>query len=785
MAKRKRTESIKPPELTKETSYIHIVAFWGIAIVLFMSPFFRGLFFPAEQYKALLFMALVFWLICLWRYKERHLSFFGVPLDYLVLALPLVYLVSCFNAVNTGTAVNEVLKNILYFMVFWSVSRVVGGREDAVRILTVVYMAALGVSLAGLMTATGVIYIDAGFLNGRIYSFLQYPNALASYLAAALFMGLYLWQSDGKAYFRNYNVLRPYIYTFCTYIICTVLVGTRSNGGLLVFVLMLAVYFLFIKGSDKLRVLSHLLSAFVPGAIAAILFLKSALNNAPGKAWLFILAGAALAVALQYIIDRLTMAGMWDKLWRRKTILVCCGAVLIIILGLVAYQYVATHTETVTKVLADMRLRNATERTYFYSDALKMVKERPVIGWGGGGWQEAYRYYQGYLYSSTQVHSYYLQVLVETGAVGLAVVLGIWGMFLFLAHRLYHKTFTAYPERLLIATIAVSALTIGGHAVIDFDLSLSALAMVLFALFGVTVGLYRGAVESRGGKESDKKNKDKYRVKGYISVAAVSLSCLAVILIAGSFSSAEGDVKDAGAALNKGDVKTATAFLETATKNNPFSVDNNMRLADLYARQGMLNQSVDQVETALRKSKYNPSIDAFLSSLYLNTNKPDEAVSMAEKALTLAPYQISWYDNLSRTYFFAGYSLMEKGNKTEADQMLAKATRVDERINSQAGKVGPVEKELWNVAPMLAPSDVTRLYAGSSYCLLGEYQKADPLLKAVSGDNVKKAESLLWQGYIAKGQGNTASLNEFIAQAKKLAPDAEKQFAYVFNLINK
>jgi glycosyltransferase involved in cell wall biosynthesis len=129
------------------------------------------------------------------------------------------------------------------------------------------------------------------------------------------------------------------------------------------------------------------------------------------------------------------------------------------------------------------------QRLYFYQDAIKMFKERPILGWGGGGWEEAYRAYQSYLYYSNQVHSHYFQIMVEAGLVGLVAILGIWFSFLLLTHRLYHGAKEDAGKRLLIWTITAASVAVGFHAAIDFNLSLSALAIVLWTLFGLARGI--------------------------------------------------------------------------------------------------------------------------------------------------------------------------------------------------------------------------------------------------------------------------------------------------------
>ena len=803
MAKRKKIEAAKVVESGKERNNIHIVAFWGMAILLLATPFSRGLFFPAEQYKALIFMTIVFLLTWFLEYRNGNRQFFRNPLDYIVLALPLVYLIAAFNAVNKGPAVDEVAKNTLYFMAFWSVSRIVTSKEWALKIINVIYLAAVGLSLAGLLTATGLIHITDGFLIGRFYSAFQYPNALASYLNAAFIMGLYLWHRNddysiapllglNAKNFRSpawhFN-FAPWAYTVFSYLICTVLVGTKSNGGLLVLLAVLALYFIFIKGSDRLRVFTHLVSIAAPAAATQWLFIKFALNNQAARAWLVVLAGLFLVLLLQYLISLVTRKGLGDSLWSRKLILVSCTAVVILAGGMFAYKYLSTHQELVTKAMAEFRLRNASERFYFYSDALKMVEERPITGWGGGGWQGAYRMYQGYLYNSNQVHSYYLQVLVETGIAGLAVVLGLWFMVLRLAHKLYRNILREYQEKLLACTVLVSALAIGMHAAIDFDLSLSALTLALFSLIGIMAGLYSAPGQALEGQQKGthkyNNDNDKERIKNIVTSSAIAITSLIVIVLCGSFATAEGNIKEAASALKKGDVRSVEALLVSASKDNPFKPEYAAQLASFYAQRGNLDSAHNYAEKAVSLNKLHPTGYLLLSSVYASMNRPEDAVASAEKAVQLAPFDITNYNMLSQAYFLTGYKMLSGSNRQEAGTYLSKAVAVNDMIGKQLEKLGPEEKRLWNVAPMLAPSDYTNFYSGASYCLLGDYQKAEQLLKSVSGDKRLQAESLMWQSLAARRQGNLAGSGELIAQAKTLVPDAEKQFQYVFDLIEK
>ena len=123
----RKRKSVQNNKEVKEAggNYLHTIAFWGLAVLLFLPPYFRGLFFAPEQEKALIFAAVILWVAWLWKWLNRDYSFLSHPLDYFVLAFPATYLISSFQAVNHGLALDEVVKTTLYFTVYWLASRLV------------------------------------------------------------------------------------------------------------------------------------------------------------------------------------------------------------------------------------------------------------------------------------------------------------------------------------------------------------------------------------------------------------------------------------------------------------------------------------------------------------------------------------------------------------------------------------------------------------------------------------------------------------------------------------
>jgi tetratricopeptide (TPR) repeat protein len=55
-------------------------AFWGLAILLFFPPCFRGLFFATEQQRVLILAAVLFWFVWLWKHNCRDYKFLSHPL---------------------------------------------------------------------------------------------------------------------------------------------------------------------------------------------------------------------------------------------------------------------------------------------------------------------------------------------------------------------------------------------------------------------------------------------------------------------------------------------------------------------------------------------------------------------------------------------------------------------------------------------------------------------------------------------------------------------------------
>jgi hypothetical protein len=123
------------------------------------------------------------------------------------------------------------------------------------------------------------------------------------------------------------------------------------------------------------------------------------------------------------------------------------------------------------------------ERGTFYVDAMKVFKDYPLIGAGGGAWAVLYEKYQSYPYTSRQAHNFFLQYLIEVGAIGLAVLLLFLGFigYAYIRHYVKMKSEEERERHFVFFIVTISLLL---HSMIDFDMSYVYLAALVFLCLG-------------------------------------------------------------------------------------------------------------------------------------------------------------------------------------------------------------------------------------------------------------------------------------------------------------
>ena len=320
--------------------------------------------------------------------------------------------------------------------------------------------------------------------------------------------GLYLWNESRS---RVLGVLL----TVANFLIFLTILGTESRGALLVFPVVLVIMMFGLPGRQRWQVLG----CFAVQVVASVAVIGGVLSHTGGKTqvqgWLWVLAGAVLA-SLIYLVWQYVASSRQRSTERKRRLqpwVVPTAAVLVVAV-LAAAGFGLWHERRVVEAIAAKaspqtlvaRMKsiswsdiNLQERLVMSRDALKIMTSSPanaLLGAGGGGWNATYHMFQPYPYFSTETHDDFMQTGVETGFPGLLDFLLIWVFFIAGAWSLYRyarpgglKAPAAVPATTWV--ILSSAVALGIESALDFNLSLGAVALLLWGLFGLVRGLDR------------------------------------------------------------------------------------------------------------------------------------------------------------------------------------------------------------------------------------------------------------------------------------------------------
>jgi len=248
---------------------------------------------------------------------------------------------------------------------------------------------------------------------------------------------------------------------------------------------------LVISLSGNVRVSHRALAAVAAALMASTIFLS---GSRGGMAAFF----AEMVLLTGFLITR------W-KHWRPPFTV---GAFLVIAFVLLAWLGGGELTERVVSMHSGARTElSGGTRLTIDRDALKIFTEKPFLGWGLGVFPEIYPQFSS-LSSNLHVgmaHNDYLQLLVETGGLGLVAVL--W--FLITLFRCALKKLNHWPAEANTAVTLAAVLGVAGimvHSFVDFNLQIPANAALFYVLCTMC------AMEPRFGRHHHRRHRTGERV---------------------------------------------------------------------------------------------------------------------------------------------------------------------------------------------------------------------------------------------------------------------------------
>lgn len=190
------------------------------------------------------------------------------------------------------------------------------------------------------------------------------------------------------------------------------------------------------------------------------------------------------------------------------TLALAVGTFLLFAFALLAWLGSQELVDRMTSIPVEMRTElSGGTRLSIDRDCFRMFLRKPVTGWGLGVFPEVYPQFRSFYTSLLidKVHNDYLQLLVETGAIGLLVI--IW-FLLSAAHGAIRKL-KFWPSDLTADLALAAMLGISGilaHSLVDFNLQIPANAALFFVLCAM-LGMephsgWRRSRQHRSGRHS-------------------------------------------------------------------------------------------------------------------------------------------------------------------------------------------------------------------------------------------------------------------------------------------
>ncbi|TDG00147.1 O-antigen ligase family protein [Paenibacillus piri] len=504
---------------TEKKSMIFWLLIGFVLLFLFWAPFQKGLFngntfdFERPIYSSLVWSSIIFLLLSIHFFFHWKLRDHRDALSFLVLLIPFTYLISLFFAASHHYAINmlyiQMLNAVFFILGVYLCKNKLGfslitGALIASGYVVVVFglLNLLGNGkLAGALVGWFADTVNGAYVNAvmvdangmRLTSVFQYANSYAAFLIAILLLASFYVVTSRKWYAIAVHALMtvPVIVSFWL---------TLSRGALVILPVVLLVVLFFLNLQRQIMLLLQLGLGFVASLAVLGIITDAATQlqqqysaSLSSQGWLSLLVASAVYTVIAVLLQLYIAPFIQRKLQRfegRKfaPVVLPLAAIVVGLIGAVLL-FSDTGLKNLLPSNIQTRLENINfaqhsvlERGTFYVDAIKLWKDYPVLGAGGGAWAALYEKYQNNPYVSRQAHNFFLQYLVETGIVGLLVFLAFIASIVYFFIKSYMKASQEQRDRYLIFFIVMISLLI--HSAIDFDLSYVYLGMLLFLSLG-------------------------------------------------------------------------------------------------------------------------------------------------------------------------------------------------------------------------------------------------------------------------------------------------------------
>jgi len=463
--------------------------------------------------------------------------------------------------------------------------------------------------------------------------------------------------------------------------------------------------------------------------LTLILFLIIEYFASSRGGWLGGVAGIAVSVALLgWPSARRFLRAAWQRS-RARTMGAAAGLVLALaVAALGAYALLARQASRTYHVPV------ASARSEIWGPAVQIIEDAPILGHGVGGFvvrfAQATNIPPGF--STNHAHNLVLQILAETGVVGLmlaltAGALGLWGLW-----PAIRRAFRQADPALAAYLGAFIALFV--HHAVDYLFNVTAYLLAVMTLAALTVShaLSRRQISLPGRPMS-----------------AFLLAAVAMVVGIGAWLVRGGGTYLSGLqAHQESDLAGAADFLCLAAEEQPdtsvFGFECALAAADQAARTEnaeLLEDALDAQRLALARDPYWPIHLANLAGLEWASGDLDQAVADLKEAAGRAPRHAILAVNL-------GWMLEAQGREAEALEAYRQALAYDSLLPETPFFAATAlrRQAVSSFEPAQAVSAADQLVAQARASIsAGQPEVALPLLDQAVAADPRSARALAWR----------------------------------------
>ncbi|MBB3108512.1 tetratricopeptide (TPR) repeat protein [Paenibacillus phyllosphaerae] len=479
--------------------------------------------------------------------------------------------------------------------------------------------------------------------GARLAGFVQYPNTLGALAAAYL---LCQWRLMAYARTKAEFLVPSAMSTLSG----LVLLLTESRGAWIAALLGWLLAFVFIgrKSISRWLVFSGV-SLIGIGVVYRIALPAVAVDRPatlPGSKaadWQLILlwlAGLLVLIGLFVAIQRLEPK---LRIWQAAIFWGMSSAAAIAILPRVASGRLEGHYDT------------AAARTLFYWDSLKLISEAPLFGRGGDTWRMLFRQIQSQPYVGNEVHSGYLDIVLDLGIVGACVFLLVLAALLLRVWRC---------DRSGLIPIGVLLL----HAGVDFDLSYGCYWLILIGF------IVMHASDDGHSQLQQSHSPSPIRVTRAKSVCAIAALILLFVSALGSWRLDEANTLYETSS-TAADEQHKEQLLREALERNPNLTQARLDLAELIplpSREALLL-------AGLSREPDSPRLLFALGKAAAAQGQVPQAVAWMEEALRLDRYHAERQTKAVSAMVELAIASAKEGKREAAIQAAQAAVAMDKR----------------------------------------------------------------------------------------------------------